>query len=55
MWSPRENQNVAILDSEKKKIKDASDVENFLEALEDGGFSLPISKYQERSTFLVEV
>lgn len=38
----------------RKKIKDASKGENLPKAPEDGGFNLPIYKYQERSMLLVE-
>lgn len=51
---PREKHNVALSDLEKKKIKDKLEGENLFEALEDGGFNLPISEYQEKSTLLVE-
>lgn len=42
MRSPRENHDVALLDLEKRKIKDESEGEKLLEVLEDEGFNLPI-------------
>lgn len=52
--SPRENHSMALLDLEKKKIKDASNGENLLKAPKDGRFNLPILEYQEISMLLVE-
>lgn len=52
--SPRENHDVALLDPEKRKINEKSKGENLSKAPEDGGFNLPISEYQEKSTTLVE-
>lgn len=50
-----ENYNVAVLDLEKVKTKDASNGENLLEVPKDGRLDFPPRpKYQEMSSVIIE-
>lgn len=52
--SNAKNHLLATFDQEKVKTKDASNGENLLEALEDGGFDTLPEHYQQRSSILIE-